>query len=222
MKSCKYRPGFTLIEMLLALSLTAMLLTIVSVTIGAVSRDNERLKAMDSGPYQLGSVIDVLRRDLRQAQAYRMHDGVLTLHGRADIKMNIPGEIHDPVQIEYEVLDLNNTYWLVRRINTIEATTNQESVVELLCGGVSALSVVVSLAEDVTAIPDRKPVEASLPQTVDPTIMSPVPDQVTVSLTLTEPDGHQAALQNNDPTIRPRAYTSNSDRLNQQHLIVIR
>ena len=42
--------AFTLIEMLLALTLTAMLLTIVSVTLGGALRDQQRLEAMQAAP----------------------------------------------------------------------------------------------------------------------------------------------------------------------------
>lgn len=227
MKPFRATYGFTLIEMLLALSLTAVLLTIVSVTIGAVARDNERLKTMDSGLNRLQSVVDILRQDLRQAQTYQMMDGVLTLHGHAGVSSNYSGTSavididHDPVVIEYEIIHLNNARWLVRRTNAIDATPNQEPTIELLCGGVSGWSLLMSLPEGDAAIPDREPAGPPSRHAVDPDLMAPIPDQVTVSFTLSDPNIDQATLYH-DLSARHRTYLPDSTQLNQQYLVIIR
>ena len=220
--------GFTLIEMLLALALTTVLLTIVSVTIGAVARDNERLKSMDSSPSQLEPVVDILRQDLQQSTTYQMTDGILTLHGHSDVTTVIQGASgviesgHDPVVIEYEVLDLGNVYWLVRRINAIEAPPTQEPVVELLCGGVSSWKFAIATTEGDETIPDHETlVEGSSSHTAAHDTMSPIPDQVTVSFTLTATNHEHASIYNDYPS-QPRQHRPDPDQLHPHYLIVIR
>jgi prepilin-type N-terminal cleavage/methylation domain-containing protein len=172
--------GFTLIEMLLALSLTAVLLTIVSVTIGGVLRDSQRLEAMRAEPFWLESVVQVIRRDLQQAEAYRETAGVLILHSHAGPPEAEGVFSHDTAQIEYEVVNRGDTRWLIRRVKPIQATHLKQSKVELLCGGVESMSL-MACAPDEPPNTDRDRLEP-LPGEAGKEL-GPIPDQLTLTLT---------------------------------------
>lgn len=180
MKHLTLPRGFTLIEMLLALTLTAVLLTIVSVTIGGVLRDSQRLEAMRAEPLWLESVVQIIRRDLRQTEAYQEKAGVLILHSHAG-DTEIKGALsHDPARIEYELIKHDDTRWLVRRIMPLQGTNPNTQQVELLCGGIEDMSLMVwDASEQANTNQDR----TELPPEQTDDEFEPVPDQLMLTLT---------------------------------------
>lgn len=178
--------GFTLIEMLLALTLTAILLTIVSVTLGAVLRDGQRLERMQSQPLWLESVVGVIRRDLREAETYQITSQGLVLHAHAGIQGALGQADHDPVTIEYRLIKQQDTQWLVRQVRPgTPALTDQTYPFELLCGGIQTMHLAAWSGDEDS--PAAKGVDRLARQAVQDAMSEPlpIPGRVMLSITLT-------------------------------------
>lgn len=85
--------AFTIIELLLALMLTALLTAALSLMIGQAARDRQAMRDRPDEPAWAGQVLDQIERDLHQARWWAAADDRLVLIG--------PGREGTPAQIEY-------------------------------------------------------------------------------------------------------------------------
>ena len=75
------RHAFTIIELLLALMLTSLLTAALSMMIGQAARDRRAMQTQAQTPAWALSAIDLLERDLQQAQWWAGADDRLVLIG---------------------------------------------------------------------------------------------------------------------------------------------
>ncbi len=181
--------AFTLVEMLLALALTAILLSIVSVTIGSVLKDSQRLESMRSEPRWLESAIHVIRQDIVQAESYQITSNGFVLQSHTTIPAPNDNEQddgyvnHDLMTIEYRIVNREEDTWLVRRVSPLKpALNNKPHPFKLVCGGIQD----IQLAEWQTDEDSYRMSEQDEEHdAVNPdTDMQPMPDQMLLSITM--------------------------------------
>jgi|GEM_PF-3493722 len=186
------RHAFTIIEMLLALMLTALLTAALSLMIGQASRDRQAMRDRPDGPAWAGQVLDQIERDLHQARWWAASDDRMVLIG--------PGREGTPAQIEYRWSQHDEQSAWVRHENSLTnaPASNLADTIEVLAIDVAALK--IGPNQYGLALPDA--VHPSLmPPTFSPTrttsgsgpsilvnnnrvALRPLPDRIELSLSL--------------------------------------
>lgn len=140
------RSGFTLLELLLATMLSAMLMVGVMAVVVDIGRTSQALKTTTSAQPDDASTIDeqamtnwitLLRADLEQS-AGRIDTSVgrLEMIGFHAISSSGPAE-HYPVSISYYIKQVGNDSWVIREQKRLDVLSNQNINRELVCRGVS-------------------------------------------------------------------------------------
>lgn len=99
--------GFTLIEMLLALTLASLLTAALSMMIGQAAREREAMREQTHDPDWSEQLIDLLGHDLRQAQWWAGAEDRIVLIGL--------GRGGLPAQIEYRWVEYESGNAIVRK-----------------------------------------------------------------------------------------------------------
>lgn len=120
------RRGFTLIEMLLALMLTSLLTAALSMMIGQSAREREAMREEPDQPAWATRLIDLIERDLRQAQWW----------AGADDRLVVIGLDRDglPAQIEYRWIEHESLNSLTRQEVTLTETVSKPPQTERVIG----------------------------------------------------------------------------------------
>ncbi len=136
------RRGFTLLELLAASALSAILMVVLLQVIGSLARSRLVLEqdGVERTPWQ-ADLVENLRWDLLNAEEATAERGrvVLVGHGSLDRATLAPG--HRPVTVVYALERLGGRSWLVRRQSPRGGLTNERGWSELLCPDVTAFSV---------------------------------------------------------------------------------
>lgn len=132
--------GFTLLEMLLATALTAVLVGGVMAVVTSVARPlpgNAASRAGLSQELPIESVLAMVRDDLRNARALQMSDdGVLTMAGNMAINATAREQTHRPAVVTYKIEQIGGRHWLVRSQSRLDTLTNEPTQYDLVCAGV--------------------------------------------------------------------------------------
>lgn len=133
MKPC--RAGFSLVELLGATALAALLMAaVLAVTAaGAASRQTLEQRAETGWPPQL---LELLRWDLSHAQAIDTEGGVIVLQSLAALDPATLTALHRPAEIRYQVLAEpgaerdagGRARWLVRTQTLLDARRPEQAV----------------------------------------------------------------------------------------------
>lgn len=135
------RSGFTLIEMLLATVLTAVLMVgvlavVVSVSgpIQAGQGDGQAMQLMETD-----DVVRVLRADLAQARTLETAGGELVLMSYGSLDPLTGERTQRPVDVRYRVQTIGVRSWLVREEQPLDGEAALAVRTELVAAGVSRL-----------------------------------------------------------------------------------
>jgi hypothetical protein len=139
-KSCtraRYGNGFTLVELLAATVLSALLMVTLLMVVASLGRERTAI-AKRAATQTPPGVVELLRWDLLSARSVRMKDGTMTLSGFGSLDRRTLAPIsHRPVDVVYEVRELGGESWLVRR----QIEKGQRPLTELICAGVREIRV---------------------------------------------------------------------------------
>jgi|GEM_PF-3950010 len=113
------RHTFTIIELLVALAISALLITATLGVVANMSRDLDRLKKVHHKPAWQVNLEQQLQRDLANARRYELTPTQLTLIGHAASTSPTSTPTLRPSRIEYEILSDNDESWLIRRAEEI-------------------------------------------------------------------------------------------------------
>jgi len=133
------RRGFTLVELLAATALSAVLMLAVLQVIGSLGRSRAP-RAGQAMPAD-ADLVELLRHDLAQSTEIRYATSAFTLIGCADIA---PGErvaSHQPVTVTYSLMPLQGRSWLVRRQTARNTRSMDAPSIELVWPDVTGLEV---------------------------------------------------------------------------------
>jgi len=152
--------GFTLVEMLAASAMAALLLVTVLVVISSLGRER-RAMAERSKVQTPPDLTEIIRWDLVNARSIGTVRGVVTLSGFGTLDPDsLAPTPHRPVEVVYEVRRAAGKSWLVRRQR---APDNFDlSSTELVCSGVAGLSIIRQErsdgpTQDATTQPSTRP-----------------------------------------------------------------
>ena len=132
------RRAFTLIELLAASALAAMLVLVLFQVIGSLGRTRAALDRKESAaahePWK-SDLLDMLRWDLANATERRLEPGRVTLAGHGSLDRRSLAAGHEPTAVIYELERRGSRSVLVRRQIDARAWS------ELLCADVTAFTV---------------------------------------------------------------------------------
>jgi len=131
--------GFTLIELVAATALSALLMVgVLHVTV-TVNRDAQRASARGTTRAHLAqteSLAALLRHDLVHAHHVRWAPNELHVSGENGLDPRDLTPTHRPARVSYFLQSAGRTTWLVRRQTDRADVTNQDANTTLILGGV--------------------------------------------------------------------------------------
>jgi type II secretory pathway component PulJ len=136
------RRAFTILELLAATALTALLMAAVLHVVGAIGASRATLaRQTEAGAAWRADLLDLLRRDMTNASkvSFRPDGMMLTGHGALDA-----GTLefrHEPVTVVYGLSMIDGRSWLVRRQTPREGLSHAPAWAELICPDVTGFVV---------------------------------------------------------------------------------
>ena len=143
--------GFTLLELLAASALSAILMVVLLQVIASLARGKvalERDATTDTPPWQ-ADLVELVRWDLTNTTEGTAEPNRLRLSGHGSLDRASLAPAHEPVTVAYALEPLGGRTWLVRRQSPRGALTNERGWSELVCPDVTGFVV-----EPVEAKPD--------------------------------------------------------------------
>jgi hypothetical protein len=108
--------AFTIVELLAATALAAVLLGGLLLLTGALARSTRALDQVAQADEWHRGVVELLRRDLAAATRVELGDGKVTLRGHGEIDRLMGNATHRPATVAYEQARLEDgRMWLFRR-----------------------------------------------------------------------------------------------------------
>ena len=133
------RRAFTLVELLAATALSAVLMLAVLQVIGSIGRS--RPARGDTDLSQRDDLVELLRRDLSQSTSIRFGSNEVTLTGHSAIEPGTRALSHQPVTVTYVVMTIGGRSWLVRRQIARNGRSMDAPYIELVAPDVSRLEI---------------------------------------------------------------------------------
>jgi hypothetical protein len=181
------RRAFTILELLAATALTALLMAAVLHVVGAIGASRATLaRHSDAGAWR-SDLLDLVRRDMTNASKVTFRADGMTLTGRAALEAGTLELRHEPVTVVYGLSVIDGRAWLVRRQSPREGLSHAPAWAELVCPNVTGF--VVRRASSIPGANGTDLVALGLPQDV--------PAAVTISLT-----GADGAVMNETVVLR--------------------
>ncbi len=135
------RRAFTLLELLAATALSALLMVAVLHVLGTIGRDRRTMAARRGPQVWRADLLDGFRRDLTGSTGVRYGNNTLVLTGQAALDRRTFAPRDEPVTVIYRLAMLHGRSWLTRRQEARNARGNESSWMELLCPDVAAFLV---------------------------------------------------------------------------------
>ncbi|MEI7835334.1 MAG: prepilin-type N-terminal cleavage/methylation domain-containing protein [Planctomycetota bacterium] len=140
-----HRRGFTLIEMLLALMVSAILMTgVLAVVTGLGARGLAAAPHAESE--RMTSAVDawvrLLREDLANAKVGEGSGNELVLTGYLALAGSERERTHRPARVVYRLEEIAGRPWLVRRQAVLDVLSNDNLQRDLVCRGVKRFALV--------------------------------------------------------------------------------
>ena len=181
------RRAFTILELLAATALTAVLLAAVLHIVGAISASRNTLARQSNIVAWRADLLDLLRRDMTNASKVTFTADGMTLTGHAALDQATLEFRHEPVTVVYGLSVIDGRRWLVRRQSPRAGLSHAAPWAELICPDVAGFSV-----RRVTGLPGAT--QSTLIPLGTP---EDIPAAVTVSLT-----GSDGAVTNETVVLR--------------------
>ena len=146
--------GFTLVELLAAMALTAVLMLAVLHVVGSLGRSRmameRRAAAANVAPWR-EDLIETLRRDLGGAAGLRYVPNGVVLAGHAALRRASLAPADEPVTVSYGLTEIHGRTWLCRRQVARDGYPGgDEPWTELVCPDVTAFEVTPATTAAVT------------------------------------------------------------------------
>jgi type II secretory pathway pseudopilin PulG len=165
------RRAFTILELLVATALTALLLLAVFHVIGSLGRSRAALaQQTDSGAWR-SDLLQTLRYDLINSTAANFHRDGITLTGHGALQRPTFSHSHEPVTIVYGLATIHGRRWLVRSQSPRDGLSNDPGWSELLCPDVDAFT--IRSASSIILAPVDSKTNTAIPPVVSVSIDGP-------------------------------------------------
>ena len=140
--------GFTLVEVLAATALTAVLMLAVLQVLGTLSRSRSAMekRAEGAAPWR-EDLVDTVRRDLNSATGVRFAPNGIVLASHAALRPSSLAATDEPVTVTYGLTEIHGRNWLCRR-QAVRAGFDGGGApwTELLCPDVAAFEMTPAAA----------------------------------------------------------------------------
>ncbi len=133
------RQGFTIIELLAASALAALLTLAGFRVIASINRSNAEMAKQESAAPDTAAVVELLRSDLVHARYIRTARNTLSLAGHGGLNPVDHSATHLPALIVYRVQRVGSRLWLVREQASLVRGRPRAPWRELVWPGVSML-----------------------------------------------------------------------------------
>ncbi|MFA7236021.1 MAG: prepilin-type N-terminal cleavage/methylation domain-containing protein [Phycisphaeraceae bacterium] len=142
--------GFTMLELLMALALSAMLMIGVMAVIAQLGAKSVRQASANAGQVGAGvlpgagmeSMARLMGEDIGQAERVdATRPNQLELTGYCGLDDQGRGRSHRPVDVVYRLEQVNGRTWLVRRQMLRDVLTNENIQRDLVCGDVTGFAI---------------------------------------------------------------------------------
>ena len=181
------RRAFTILELLAATALTALLMAAVLHVVGAIGASRAALaRHAGAGAWQ-ADLLDLVRRDMTNASKVTFRADGMTLTSHAALDAGTREFQHEPVTVVYGLSVIDGRSWLVRRQSPREGLSHAPAWAELICPDVTGF--VVRRARSTAGVNASSLAVVGMPQDV--------PAAVTISLT-----GADGAVMNETVVLR--------------------
>jgi hypothetical protein len=157
------RRAFTILELLAATALTALLMAAVLHVVGALGVTRATLARQ---PADDSEMLVQLRRDLTNATAAAFARDSITLTSHELLDPATLNSLQDPVTVTYEVASVHGRRWLVRRQTSRTAAENRIPMTELVCPDVAGFSVRAAGLTPVGQPGEREALKGAVPSVV--------------------------------------------------------
>lgn len=165
------RRAFTILELLVATALTALLLLAVFHVLGSLGRSRTTLaQQTDSGTWR-SDLLQTLRYDLVNATAANFHRDGVTLTGHGALRRTTLARSHEPVTVVYGLATIHGRRWLVRSQSPRDGLSNDPGWSELICPDVNGFT--IRSASSVILAPVNGSANVSIPPVVSVSIDGP-------------------------------------------------
>ncbi len=135
------RRGFTILELLVATALTALLMVAILHVISALGRSNAALARQENTGWRT-DLLDALRHDLSSATTAGFRHNAVILSGHGALDRSSLVRTQEPVTVIYGVAQIHGRPWLVRT-QSPRGGSAQAPWAELMCADVKSFSVQV-------------------------------------------------------------------------------
>jgi prepilin-type N-terminal cleavage/methylation domain-containing protein len=177
-RTTRRNSGFTLVELMLASALAAVMLGGVLTVLTVVARDRQRLAAgaaAGGGGDGAERVLALLRRDLTHARTFQQpspRGKVLLLEGYGGINADTLLPDGRLCRVEYRIEELDAKRWLFRRQRYLDDRTHPQPWTAVVSSEVQRIFVdeVVTQVKPATARPATAPATAPSAATLSPRI----------------------------------------------------
>lgn len=134
------RRGFTILELLVATALTAVLLAAVFQVVGSLGRSRAALARQADHSQWKSDLLETLRIDLSNSTAVSFRNNGIMLTGHCALQQSTLAYDHLPVTVNYAIVNIHGRTWLVRTQEPRGAPSNESGWTELVCPDVSGFS----------------------------------------------------------------------------------
>lgn len=131
--------AFTLLEMVLAVALAAMLMVLVLAVSANVRRTQSKLDRDPQDTTAEMRLVGLIERDLAEASEIEASADGFSLTGTGRLDDGRLGNRHGSTRTTYRIADVSGQRCLLREQTEIESLTNQNSQLELLGSGIDRL-----------------------------------------------------------------------------------
>ncbi len=135
------RTGMTLVELVLATVLAAMLMATVLGVLNSLTRQRDLLIGRRPPRAWQSALADQLTRDMWNSRRIAVGPQTLRLAGYAGRDFDSGQATHRPTEITYYVVNDGTQTWLLRREVHLDELSNDNWQTELVCQGVARLEV---------------------------------------------------------------------------------
>lgn len=153
----RQRPGMTVIELLVATSLAAMLSVVALGLLRTLTEQEQALRAETTEQSWHASLTEQIRWDLVNGERLKTASRETRIWGHAARDFGTGIVTHRPSEVIYRVRNMGGRNWLTRTEIHLDSRTSHSSRTELLCADVARLEV-QSLEEGVS---ETEPDQAS-------------------------------------------------------------
>ena len=135
------RRAFTILELLAATALTALLMAAVLHVVGAIGASRATLARQTDTAAWRDDLLDVLRRDMTNASKVTFGADGMTLTGHGALDAGTLEFSHEPVTVVYGLSVIDGRSWLVRRQAPRDGLSHTPAWAELVCPDVTGFVV---------------------------------------------------------------------------------